>query len=139
MDIENAFDEKGKAAEKIVNDYGTSLGVESTGFARPISLLKNSKEEIKVAIKEYIKILISTERLSKEITQVLSFGYASIELFTEDEKAAQINELERQSKAGNISDSDYFILNDHVQKTTSAMKENIADITDFLKAEVEKR
>lgn len=131
------FNEKQKEAEAIVNNYGTSLSIESEGFARPASLLKNSKEEIKEAIKEYIEALIATKRLSKELCSILSFGYASVELFTDDDEAEYINKLGKQNEKQKLPDDLYAIYSDYVQSTTLAMKQNIAEITDFLKARVE--
>jgi polyribonucleotide nucleotidyltransferase len=129
------FNENQKAAEAIVNDYGTALSIESEGFARPASLLNNSKEEIKEAIKAYIEALIATKRLSKELCSILSFGYASVELFTDDDEAEFINKLGKKKEK--LSEDLYSTYSDYVQETTLAMKRNIAEITDFLKVKIE--
>jgi polyribonucleotide nucleotidyltransferase len=129
------FNENQKAAEAIVNDYGTALSIESEGFARPASLLNNSKEEIKEAIKAYIEALIATKRLSKELCSILSFGYASVELFTDDDEAEFINKLGKKKEK--LSEDLYSTYSDYVQETTLAMKQNIAEITDFLKVKIE--
>lgn len=131
------FNEDQKQAEAIVNDYGAALAIESEGFTRPASLLNHSKEEIKEAIKDYIEALLATKRLSKELCSVLTFGYASIELFADDDKAEYINKLGKKNDKQRLPDDLYAIYSDHVQSTTLAMKQNIAEITEFLKVKVE--
>lgn len=52
--------------EKIVDNFGEALSRGSNGIARYASLLGNSKEEIKQALKDYVISLKNNKKLTEE-------------------------------------------------------------------------
>ena len=129
----NTFDESAKKAEAIVNEFGDALSADFNGFARPLSLLKNSKAEIEAAIKEYLVVLIKTGKLTKDHVKVLSYGYASLVLFTEDEKANRINTAAQQKENAPLPPDLFELYSDFAKESSLRMKERVVEITDFIK------
>lgn len=85
------------SAEKIVNDYGKSLSQWPDGdMAIPISLLRNSKAEIKNAFRDYILALKFHNKLSDEMFSELKIAYGYIDLFVEDRNVKIINKVHKQ-------------------------------------------
>ena len=127
------LDQEGKKAERIVNEYGDTLSSSSDGIAKPESLLKNPKEAIREAIRQYILSLIKAGKLTKELIEVLSLGYASLELFVDDDRAELINTLGNQDKK-DLPKELFKIHEKFVTKATDTMKERVVEITEFIKS-----
>jgi TPR repeat protein len=78
----------GKAAEKIVNEYGGVLEITSNmTYGAPQSLLPRPKEEMKEAIKTYLRYLHVTEELDESWFNLLDYGYAKLSSFLSDADA----------------------------------------------------
>lgn len=81
----------GAKLERIITNYGKSLTAKNDGLVYPISLLENSKREIKYAIPEYIRLSLKHDKLTKEQYDTLQSIYCSLNLFVDDELAEKIN------------------------------------------------
>lgn len=134
MENQKELDIAGKRAERIVNIYGEALSAESIGIAKPISSLKYSKEEIKSAIKTYIDSLIKANKLNKEIIKVLSFGYASIDLFIEDKDAEKFNYVEKSKDDKDLPEELLISYKNFVENAKLSMQENVEEITTYIKS-----
>ena len=127
----NKLDKEGESAEQIVNAYGEALSAEP-GMAKPISSLKNSKDEIREAIKAYILSLKKAGMLNKEILKALSFGYASIDLFIDDKESQLFSYVEKLKDNTDLPED---LLNNYhtfLKQASTTMKENAEDINRFI-------
>lgn len=117
---------KGLHAESIVNDYMESLAMGSRGIARPISYLKNTKEEIRQAFKDYMTALILQHKLDGKLATQLRATYSSIDHFIDDKLAHDINRIEglRKSKQPISADEEtlhrWFVVDVLMNSTSKA-------------------
>lgn len=80
-------------AEKIVREFSELLDPSRDigKPAHPISLLRNSKEEIKQAYKDLTLALKESKLLTEDVFENLKAGYSLIELFIPDDEAQTVN------------------------------------------------
>lgn len=102
------FVERLNNAEKIINNYGTSI-VENKGrYLFKESTLRNSKKDIVTAYKVYVEELIKNNLYNEDNESALIDTFGSLEFFVDDSLAESINlEYLRDSSLEN-GDSEYF-------------------------------
>lgn len=99
-----AIVKQGLNAQTIINTYTEALAKGSSGTARPISYLVNSKDEIKQAYKDYIKALKQRGKLDDRLLDQLRLTYSEIDHFIDDEIAEIVNRVTEQTKMNQPSD-----------------------------------
>ncbi len=92
-----------KANQLIISDYIDVVSIEDEGIARKVSLLKNSKDDIK---KAFAMVLPKIKKnLPKSELDKLSLVYSSLDHFVPDDEADIINDVLNQIQNGkNIED-----------------------------------
>lgn len=88
--------EKFRVTSNILDEYYKVMKNDYGGIARPVSLLKHTKSEIKQAFLDYKSISEQNNLLTDEIIENLSEAYRFIDYFVDDEKVDIINRVHRQ-------------------------------------------
>jgi hypothetical protein len=139
LDMENNFNYTNTAgkAEVIVNDYGGALAQGVDGIARPISLLKNTKDEIKQAFKDYLVALKNHKKLTNEKYSILSATYGYIDHFVDDNAAAIINKVFKQIENNeSIDQESQKVYQEFMAKSFLKMSDKMQELEDIIKSDI---
>lgn len=129
------YEYRKEECERIVKEFSDVLKkLGENQIAKPISLLKKNKEEIKEAHRDFLIALNEDNLLTNEIYQDLSAAFFVIDTFVNDSTANTINRVNSLKKEKQpIMPQDEKAYTEFMQNTFSKISDKMAEFEKILK------